>query len=103
MNFHSIKYIIILHVFSCYQNLFLFSQNKFGFDKKHFDHILFYHSNKIYFFSMNFSFNSTTFSDEHIWSSICIYKSQNFTFHILIELGCRKAVKRDIRVLYNES
>ena len=52
---------------------------------------------------MNFSFNTTTFYDEHIWSSICIYKSQNFTFRILIELGCKKAVKRDIRVLYNES
>ena len=52
---------------------------------------------------MNFSFNTTTFSDEHIWSSICTYKSQNFAFCISIELECKKAVKKDVRVLCNES
>ena len=51
---------------------------------------------------MNFSFNTCAFSDEHIWFFICIYKSQNFTFHLLIELWCKKAVKKDIRVLCNE-
>ena len=48
---------------------------------------------------MMFSFN---ISDEHIWSSICIYKSEYFAFSTLIELGCKKAAKKDIRIMCNE-
>ena len=47
---------------------------------------------------MMFSFN---ISDEHIWSSICIYNSQNFAFCMLIELGCEGAAKKDIRKICN--
>ena len=48
---------------------------------------------------MMLSFN---ISDEHIWSSIFIYKSKYFTFNTLIELGCKKAAKKDIRITYSE-
>ena len=31
------------------------------------------------------------FFGEHIWSSICIYKSQNFAFPIMTEVSCKKS------------
>ena len=62
-----------------YITFFSFNQNKFVFSKKQFYHIpIFFHSSKIYILSYEFFIEY--FSGEDIWSSTCIYKSQNFTF-----------------------
>ena len=58
-NLRSIRYIFIISPFSSwYQNIFSFSQNKFAFSKKYFYHMYLSHSNKIYFYYMNFSLNT---------------------------------------------
>ena len=60
INLNSIKYIFITSpFFSRYQNIFLFRQKKIEFRKKHFYHTyIFFHSSKVCFYYMNFSFNT---------------------------------------------
>ena len=41
-----------------YQNIFLFNQNKFVFEEKHFYYLTFFHPVKIPFYYMKFSFNA---------------------------------------------
>ena len=85
INFHSIKtnlystkYIFIISPLSSwYQNIFSFTQNEFLFGKKYFYHMYLFYSSKIFFL---YEFFIQYFSGEHIWSSICIYESQNFIF-----------------------
>ena len=97
-------YFIISPLFQWYQNNLLFNENRFVFNKMYFHHIIFFHDIKICFYSVMINLYSTRniliiyiffhsskifliymffteyFSAGHIWSSICIYKSQNFTF-----------------------
>ena len=76
-------FLIILLFFSCYQDIFLFNQNNFVFNKKYFYHIYFFSFKKNIFLLYEFFIHY--FSGEHIWSSICIYKSQIVRFSTQIE------------------
>ena len=58
--------------FSWYQNTFLISESKSVFSKEHF----FIQLNLFLLYEIFIKY----FSGEYIWSPICIYKSQNFTF-----------------------
>ena len=55
---HSIEYIFIISPFFHDIKIFSPSQNKFVSSRKHFYHIYFFHSSKIYFYYMNFSLNT---------------------------------------------
>ena len=89
-------FFIILLFFSCYKDKFLFNQNNFVFNKKHFYDIYFFSFKKNIFLLYEFFIHY--FSGEHIWSSICIYKSQNFSFSTQTEQhhGGAKQLERGI-------
>ena len=52
-----------------------------------------------HFFLLLYEFLIHNFSSEHIWSSICIYKSQNFTLSMQIEQQHEDAEKLQRRIL----
>ena len=98
INFYSMKYFFYyINVFFMLSSYILFNQNNFAFNKKYFYHIYIFHSRK--FFLLLYEFLIHNFSGEHIWSSICIYESQNFTLSMQIEQQHEDAEKLQRRIL----